>query len=663
MRKYGTTWAVFVLLIVLVVFIFSLSSINKKDGPTTYSSLLKTIRNEPQSIEKVAMTNGESTIKVKYRNPDREKPVPVVVPKESKEILLKELDSAGIPVSVEPVDKSGMWFSMISTFFLPVLILVGILLIFRSAQSGGNQAMSFGRSKAKLMVDNKVKVSFADVAGIDEAKYELQEIVDFLKNPEKFQALGARIPRGVLLVGAPGTGKTLLAKAVAGEAGVPFFSISGSDFVEMFVGVGASRVRDLFDQAKKHAPCIVFVDEIDAVGRQRGAGLGGGHDEREQTLNQLLVEMDGFEGTTGIIVVAATNRPDILDSALLRPGRFDRQVVIDPPDVLGREKILNVHAKGKPIHESVDLKILAKRTPGFTGADLSNLLNEAALQAARLDKLEIGMDDLELAIDKVSFGPEKKSRIMPPKEKEMTAFHEVGHALMSVLLPNATPLHKVTIIPRGFALGLTMMLPDEDILSQTKSQLIDTIGVCLGGRIAEELVYSDVTTGAQNDLEKSSKIARGMVTVFGMSDRLGPLTFGKRNEHVFLGRDFGHERDYGENIATIIDEEISNIVSEQYDRVKSLLIKHRPHMDAIVKVLLEKETLDKAEVDAIMADVDKRLAAGEDPTSFGPPPAATGGDEGEKLKLKSDDETETVDAGGENPPDDATPPDLKPSFA
>jgi cell division protease FtsH len=479
--------------------------------------------------------------------------------------------------------------------------------MFRSAQSGGNQAMSFGRSRAKLMLDNKVKVTFQDVAGIDEAKQELQEIVDFLKSPEKFQALGARIPRGVLLVGAPGTGKTLMAKAVAGEAGVPFFSISGSDFVEMFVGVGASRVRDLFDQAKKHAPCIVFVDEIDAVGRQRGAGLGGGHDEREQTLNQLLVEMDGFEGTTGIIVVAATNRPDILDSALLRPGRFDRQVVLDRPDVLGREQILSVHSRGKPLSKDVDIKVLAKRTPGFTGADLSNLINEAALIAARADKREIEMKDLESAIDKVIAGPEKKTRIISPKEKEMTAYHEVGHALMCKLLKNAHPLHKVTIIPRGFALGLTMFFPEEDILSYTRSQLIDQIGVGLGGRVAEEVIYSEITTGAQDDLEKATKLARRMVTEFGMSDRLGPMTFGKRNEHVFLGRDFGHERDYGEHVASVIDEEIKRIITEQYKRVKHLIESHRPHMKAIVDVLLEKETLDSAEFDTILNRVNAEL--------------------------------------------------------
>lgn len=661
MRKYGTTWAVFVLLIVLVVFIFSLTTITKKEEPTTYSGLLKIVHNQPSDIQNVVFTNGESVVKVKFKptQPD-EKPVekPVVVPVEAKESLLKELNDVGVAVQVNDVDKSGLWFGYLGTLILPIIVIALIVFMVKSAQSGGNQAMSFGRSRAKLMVDNKVKVSFSDVAGIDEAKQELQEIVDFLKSPEKFQALGARIPRGVLLVGAPGTGKTLLAKAVAGEAGVPFFSISGSDFVEMFVGVGASRVRDLFDQAKKHAPCIVFVDEIDAVGRQRGAGLGGGHDEREQTLNQLLVEMDGFEGTTGIIVVAATNRPDILDSALLRPGRFDRQVVIDPPDVLGREKILTVHAKGKPIAKDVDLKILAKRTPGFTGADLSNLLNEAALQAARNDKVEINMTDLELAIDKVSFGPEKKSRIISPKEKEMTAYHEVGHALMGVLLPNAHPLHKVTIIPRGFALGLTMMLPEEDILSHTRSQLIDQIGVCLGGRIAEELVYGDVTTGAQNDLEKSTQLARRMVTEFGMSDRLGPMTFGKRHEHVFLGRDFGHERDYGENIATIIDEEVSGIVSEQYTRVKELLIKHRPHMDAVVKVLLEKETLDRAEVDAILDEVNKRLAAGEDPSSLTPPPDESGG--GEKLSISTDEKEAVVKDKEEG--DDKTP-EWKPKFA
>ncbi len=653
MRKYGTTGAVFFLLLVLIVFIFSLTSITRKEEPLTYSKLQQMIEKGSGQIQKIVITNGESVITVKLANLDRERPV--IVPSESKEDLVKQLNKAAIPLEVREPDKSSFWFSMISSFFLPILLLVGFLFMFRSAQSGGNQAMSFGRSRAKLMVDSKVKVSFSDVAGIDEAKQELQEIVDFLKSPEKFQALGARIPRGVLLVGAPGTGKTLLAKAVAGEAGVPFFSISGSDFVEMFVGVGASRVRDLFDQAKKHAPCIVFVDEIDAVGRQRGAGLGGGHDEREQTLNQLLVEMDGFEGTTGIIVVAATNRPDILDSALLRPGRFDRQVVLDRPDVGGREQILSVHSKGKPMADDVDLKILARRTPGFTGADLSNLINEAALIAARADKREIEMPDLEQAIDKVVAGPEKKTRIISAKEKEMTAYHEIGHALMCQLLPHAHPLHKVSIIPRGFALGLTMFLPDEELLSQTRSQLLDQIGVSLGGRVAEETVYSEITTGAHDDLEKCTKLARRMVTEFGMSERLGPMTFGKRNDHVFLGRDFGHDRDYGEQIASIIDEEVKRLVDEQYVIVTKLLKSHRPHMDAIVKVLLEKETLDAKEVNAIVDEVNRQLAANAQSDAqppSGSPAAKT--DEGYKF---------TINDNVEQPQDGDPKPDLKPKFA
>lgn len=611
MKKYGTTWAVLIMLIIFVLFALSLAGLNKKDDTLTYSGFVNLLREGKSSeIKHVTFTNNESVVQVMLANSDRERPV--VVPTEAKEELIKDLNKANVNMEIRDVEKNGLFFQLASSFILPVLLFIGFMFIVRSAQSGGNQAMSFGRSRAKLMMDNKVKVSFSDVAGIDEAKQELQEIVDFLKSPEKFQALGARIPRGVLLVGSPGTGKTLLAKAVAGEAGVPFFSISGSDFVEMFVGVGASRVRDLFESAKKTAPCIVFVDEIDAVGRQRGAGLGGGHDEREQTLNQLLVEMDGFEGASGIIVVAATNRPDILDSALLRPGRFDRQVVIDRPDVSGREQILDVHRKGKPMAKDVDLKVLARRTPGFTGADLSNLINEAALIAARADKREIEMIDLELAIDKVIAGPEKRTRIIPPKEKEMTAYHEVGHALMNVLLPNAHPLHKVTIIPRGFALGLTMAMPEEDVLSMTKAMIYDQIGVCLGGRVAEEVVYGDVTTGAQNDLEKSTSLARRMVTEFGMSDRLGPMTFGKRHEQVFLGRDFGHERDYSENIATAIDEEVSEIISTQYTRVKDILLNHRPHMDAVVKSLLEKETLDKKEVEAILEEVNRRLALGED---------------------------------------------------
>jgi cell division protease FtsH len=667
MKKYGTTWAVFILLLVLVVFAVSLASMGHKEEPYTYSRLMNLLHEgKANEIRKVTFTNGENVVMVKLADDgagagDREKSV--VVPAEGKEDLLKELNKANVTIDSHDIDKSGIWFSMLSSFFLPILVLVGLLFMFRSAQSGGNQAMSFGRSRAKLMIDNKVKVSFSDVAGIDEAKQELQEIVDFLKSPEKFQALGARIPRGVLLVGSPGTGKTLLAKAVAGEAGVPFFSISGSDFVEMFVGVGASRVRDLFEQAKKQAPCIVFVDEIDAVGRQRGAGLGGGHDEREQTLNQLLVEMDGFEGTTGIIVIAATNRPDILDSALLRPGRFDRQVVIDRPDVGGREQILTVHSRGKPLSKDVDLKVLARRTPGFTGADLSNLINEAALIAARADKREIEMRDMELAIDKVIAGPEKKTRIISNKEKECTAYHEVGHALMCILLPNAYPLHKVTIIPRGFALGLTMSYPEEDILSQTKSQIIDQIGMCLGGRVAEEVVFGEVTTGAQSDLEKSTSLARRMVTEFGMSDKLGPMTFGKRNDHVFLGRDFGHERDYSENIATVIDQEVSDIVSTQYNRVKEQIMGHRPHMDAIVKELLEKETLDRKEVDAIMDEVNRKLASGEplSGSDNSPPTDYTMGD-GTTINIGPEGDSSSCDSSSPDK-DNGPKPEFKPKFA
>jgi cell division protease FtsH len=661
MRKYGTTGAVFFLLVVLVVFVVSLTSIaNKREEPLTYSHLMAMLSDpkQTQDIEKVEITNQDSVVQVKLKNKEHTKPV--VVPTESKEDLVKTLQEGSVPFEVKEPDRSSFWVQMLSSFFLPILLLVGFLFMFRSAQSGGNQAMSFGRSRAKLMLDNKVKVTFADVAGIDEAKQELQEIVDFLKNPEKFQALGARIPRGVLLVGAPGTGKTLMAKAVAGEAGVPFFSISGSDFVEMFVGVGASRVRDLFDQAKKHAPCIVFVDEIDAVGRQRGAGLGGGHDEREQTLNQLLVEMDGFEGTTGIIVVAATNRPDILDSALLRPGRFDRQVVLDRPDVLGREQILNVHSRGKPFAKEVDIRTLARRTPGFTGADLSNLINEAALIAARADKREIEMKDLEAAIDKVIAGPEKKTRIIAPKEKEMIAYHEVGHALMCKLLKHAHPLHKVTIIPRGFALGLTMYLPEDDVLNMSRSQIIDQIGVCLGGRIAEEVVYSEITSGAQNDLEKATSLARRMVMEFGMSDKLGPMTFGKRNEHVFLGRDFGHERDYGEQVATAIDEEVKRIITDMYAHVKNLIETHRDHMKAIVEVLLEKETLDAAEFEAILKRVNKDKGivdeedGKEDPTL--PPGDTVVLDDGQVIQTtpkQSEREDKDKGTGGQ----------LSPSFA
>jgi cell division protease FtsH len=482
-------------------------------------------------------------------------------------------------------------------FILVALVLVFIL---RQAQSGGSQALSFGRSRAKLMSENRPKVTFADVAGIEEAKEELGEVVEFLKYPKKFQALGARIPKGVLLLGPPGSGKTLLARAIAGEAGVPFFSISGSDFVEMFVGVGASRVRDLFEQAKKSAPCIVFIDEIDAVGRQRGAGLGGGHDEREQTLNQLLVEMDGFDQNTGVILIAATNRPDVLDPALLRPGRFDRQIVVDRADVKGRAAILAVHSKNKPLSKEISLDTLAKRTPGFSGADLENLLNEAALLAARRNKSVIDMAECEEAIDRVLVGPERKSLVMSQREKENTAFHESGHAVVGGLTPNSDPVHKVTIIPRGMALGLTWSLPDEDRHSQTKNELLAMIKRMLAGRISEEIKFGDVTTGASDDFAKATEIARRMVTQYGMSDNLGPIQYGRGNHQVFLGRDFGEDRNYSEEVAFKIDTEVRKIIDDCYSDARRILEANWDKVERMVASLLEHETVEAEEVIAIM---------------------------------------------------------------
>lgn len=561
------------------------------------SSLLATPKVQPV-VAKTKKSSAVDTLYGEQKTPQIQ--YKVLTPNDGS--LMAKLEQANVNINVKKPSESSQWLGILGSVLPLLLIILFGVMIAKGLQAGGSQAMSFGKSRAKMMLDNKVKITFKDVAGIDEEKQELEEIVDFLKNGEKYIKLGAKIPKGVLLVGVPGTGKTLMAKAVAGEAGVPFFSISGSDFVEMFVGVGASRVRDLFEQAKKHQPCIIFIDEIDAVGRQRGAGLGGGHDEREQTLNQLLVEMDGFDENTNIIVIAATNRPDILDNALLRPGRFDRQIVINRPDILGREKILMVHSKNKPLAEEVDLKILAKRTPGFTGADLQNLLNEAALLAARHDKKKIQMDDLEEAIDKVMAGPEKKSRIISDEEKENTAYHEVGHALLSKLLKHCDPLHKVSIIPRGMALGITMTLPEKDHLTMTKVQLLDRITMTLGGRVAEEMIYGadHITTGASNDLEKVAELARKMVTVYGMSEKMGYMAYGKSEEHVFMGRDFGHTRDFSEEIAADIDKEVKKIVDDCYNDARKLLSENKDMLEYISKKLLEEETIDEKEFVALM---------------------------------------------------------------
>ena len=514
--------------------------------------------------------------------------------------LMPALKDSDVNVVAKPPEQPSWWMSALASI-VPVLILVVVFFFFmQQTQGGGSRVMNFGKSHAKMHGEGKVKVSFKDVAGADEAKEELSEIVEFLRNPAKYNAIGAKIPKGVLLFGPPGTGKTLLARAVAGEAGVPFFSISGSDFVEMFVGVGASRVRDLFAQAKKNAPCIIFIDEIDAVGRQRGAGLGGGHDEREQTLNQLLVEMDGFGANEGIITIAATNRPDILDPALLRPGRFDRQITVDRPDLRGRVAILNVHAKGKPLSKDVDLKTIAKKTPGFTGADLSNLLNEAALLAARADKKIITMAELEEASEKVAFGPERRSHVLCEKETRLTAVHESGHALVAYLLPEADPVHKVTIIPRGRAGGYTMMLPDEDRSYETKSYYLAQIRVALGGRAAEQIVFNEISSGASGDLQNVTHIVRQMITRLGMSPKLGPMVFGEQQDQVFLGKSLGHERNYGEGVAELIDKEMHDLVTTAYDDVIRMLEEHRDALNHMAAALMEVETINHKQVENLI---------------------------------------------------------------
>ena len=541
--------------------------------------------------DRLTVKDEDQTVTGLYKPEGGGEPKEFEYPYTSLTDVASQLNEANIPFEVDP-PNNGFWFTLIGTLAPILLIILFFILFMSSMQGGGNRVMSFGKSRARRMTKDQPKVTFADVAGAEEAVQELTEIKEFLEAPQKFQKLGARIPKGALLVGPPGTGKTLLARAVAGEAGVPFFSISGSDFVEMFVGVGASRVRDLFEQAKQNSPCIIFMDEIDAVGRQRGAGLGGGHDEREQTLNQLLVEMDGFDAKGGIIMIAATNRPDILDPALLRPGRFDRQIVVDRPDLPGREKILGVHTRGKPLGPDINIETLARSTPGFTGADLANLVNEAALLAARHDKDQIDQVEMEEAIDRVIAGPERKTRLISDKEKEITAYHEAGHAIVGALLPEADPVHKISIIPRGQALGVTMSLPTEDRFMMSRGQLMAQLAMMLGGRAAERVIFDEITTGASNDLERVTQTAKQMVTRYGMSEKLGPMALGHANGQVFMGRDFNAQPDYSDEIAFQIDKEIRRIVDESYDTAEDLLVRNRALVDKLSSDLIEYETVD-----------------------------------------------------------------------
>jgi cell division protease FtsH len=583
-------------LVLLLVFLVIFSVFSKQHGrepEVVFSEFMGSV--ERGDVQEVVI-QGQN-IQGKYKSGERFRSFAPNDPE-----LVKTLRDRKVKIAAKPEDESP-WYMVLLLNWFPMLLLIGVWIFFmRQMQVGGGKAMSFGKSRAKLLTENQHRVTFADVAGADEAKDDLQEIIAFLKDPKKFTKLGGRIPKGCLLVGPPGTGKTLLARAIAGEAGVPFFSISGSDFVEMFVGVGASRVRDLFVQGKKNAPCIIFIDEIDAVGRHRGAGLGGGHDEREQTLNQLLVEMDGFEANEGVILIAATNRPDVLDPALLRPGRFDRRVVVPRPDVKGREGILQVHTRKVPVAEDVDIAVLARATPGFAGADLENLVNEAALLAARSNKERVDMGDFEVAKDKVMMGAERRSMIISDEEKRVTAYHEAGHALVAKLLPGADPVHKVTIIPRGMALGLTQQLPIDEKHTYQKDYLLNNLVILFGGRVAEELVLNHMTTGAGNDIEKATDLAHRMVCEWGMSEKLGPMTFGKKEEEIFLGRDFTQKVDYSENTAIEIDAEIRRIIQESYQKAKDLLKKNLGLLHKVAQMLLEKEVLDGSEIDAIVRE-------------------------------------------------------------
>lgn len=602
MNRLFKNIAIYILIVMLSVSLFNqFNTPPQQEDPfnNQYSAFLEYL--EKDQIKSVAIIQEQDVRIIKGVIKETDMSFEVKGPP-NDEKLIELIKSKDVIFTQEEAPRTPWYVSILGTL-LPIMILVGVMFfMMQQTQGGGSRVMQFGKSKAKMHTDEKQRVTFADVAGADEVKEELEEVVEFLKEPKKFAELGAKIPKGVLLFGAPGTGKTLLARAVAGEAGVPFFSISGSDFVEMFVGVGASRVRDLFEQAKKNAPCIVFIDEIDAVGRQRGAGLGGGHDEREQTLNQLLVEMDGFNVNEGIIIIAATNRPDILDPALLRPGRFDRQVVVDIPDVKGRKEILQVHSKGKPLAEDVDMEVLARRTPGFTGADLANLFNEAALLSARRGKKKVGMNELEDSIERVIAGPEKKSRTISEYERKLVSYHEGGHALVAEFLPHSDPLHKVSIIPRGRAGGYTLLLPKEDRNYMTRSQLLNQVTMLLGGRVAEQLVLNEISTGAQNDLERATNIIRKMITEYGMSDELGPLTFGRKQEQVFLGRDISRDRNYSEEVAYAIDQEAHRMIDTCYKQAEQILNNNMDLLHLIAQTLMEKETIDAEEFRRIIEE-------------------------------------------------------------
>lgn len=624
MRKFLRGPGFYLILLLVIIFVASnLGDLTAKKEVISYPELLKAIEEDRigriQTVERTVygLYRGSYISEKEFLSGGKYDFKSRIITGESfyediKRIEAKKLGRSpegitasdfSFPIDIQPPPEAPWWLSILP--FVIAIILLGVFWFFIMQQAqgggGGNRVMSFGKSRAKIHTDEKRKKTFRDVAGADEEKEELKEIVDFLKNPRKYIELGARIPKGVLLVGPPGTGKTLLAKAVAGEAGVPFFTISGSDFVEMFVGVGASRVRDLFEQAKKNSPCIVFIDEIDAVGRHRGAGLGGGHDEREQTLNQLLVEMDGFSDNEGIIILAATNRPDILDPALLRPGRFDRRVLVGVPDVKGREEIIKVHSKGKPLSPEIDIKVLAKRTPGFTGADLENMMNEAAILVARRSGKNIEMADLEEAITRVIAGPEKRSRVITDKDKKLVAYHEAGHAVVAKLLPNADPVHEISIIPRGMAGGYTLTLPEQDKYYISKSEMVDEITQLLGGRVAEALVLNDISTGASNDIERASNMARRMVTEYGMSENLGPITYGGKHEEVFLGRDFSTHRNYSEHVASAIDNEVRSIIQTAYSKAEQLLSAHLDGLHRVAEALLDREKLDMQEFEELFA--------------------------------------------------------------